>query len=129
MTIRDHVPSKAALVKAAERLKGKPLSPDQITAIIENAPTIAIPEKLHQQHSETYGGRQNQKVDGDTKRIEHDSKNLSKAAQSNTDKIMDKIDDHDPGCKSAYKNAAKKITDKTDDDWKKWLKKTMQDAE
>jgi hypothetical protein len=125
----DHVPSKAALLKAAERLNKGPLSKEQITAIVENAPTIAIPEKLHQQHSETYGGRQSQKVDGDTKRIERDSNNLSKAAKENTDKIKDNVDKYDKGCKGAYVKAAKKITDMTDDDWAKWLKKTMKDAE
>jgi hypothetical protein len=123
----DHVPSKAALLEAAKRIKGSPLSSKEVTAIIENAPTIAVPEQLHRDHSETYGGRQNQTVDGE-KRIQRDSQNLSKAAKENTDKLLGEIDKYDKGCKGAYKSAAEKIVKMTDDDWKKWLKKTMRDT-
>jgi hypothetical protein len=123
----DHVPSKAALFAVAERIKGAALTALEKTAIAENAPTIAIPEKLHRDHSETYGGRLNQTVD-DEKRIQRDSKNLSKASKENTDKLLSKTDNYDPGCKGAYKKAAEKITKMTDQDWKKWLKETMKDA-
>ena len=123
----DHVPSKAALLEAAKKAKGGPLTAKEITAISENAPTIAIPEKLHREQSETFGGRQNQTID-DEKRIKRDAGDLSRAAKENTDKLESKIDDYDPGCKGAYKKAAKKITKMTNDDWKKWLKQTMKDA-
>lgn len=118
----DHVPSKAALLLRAKKVnKGKPLTSKQTTAIEENAPTIAIPYELHKDHSETYGGRQNQKVDGDTRRIKHDSDNLQKAAKGNTDKILESIDDYDKDCKGAYTEAAKAISAITDDEWVKWL--------
>jgi len=123
----DHVPSKAALLKRAEELAGDVLSKDQIKAIIENAPTIAIPDKLHQKHSETFGGRQNQIVD-DERRIKRDSGNLQRAAKENTDALLKHVDDFDPGCKGAYSEAAKAFSAITNDDWDKWLKKTMKAA-
>ena len=111
------------LQRALKFAKGG-LSPEQITAIIENAPTIAIPEKLHQKHSETYGGRQNQKFD-DVRRIERDAGNLSKAAKENTDEILKHVDKFDPGCKGAYSDAAKTLSAMSNDDWDKWLKKMI----
>jgi hypothetical protein len=123
----DHVPSQAALLKAARQTKGAALTPAEIKAVVDNAPTIAIPAQLHQKHSETYGGRQHQSVDG-VKRPARDASDLQRAAKENTDKILDAIDKYDPGCKGAYRDAARKITDMTNDDWKKWLKKTMKSA-
>ncbi len=120
----DHVPSKAALLQRALKFAKGGLSPEQITAIIENAPTIAIPEKLHQKHSETYGGRQNQKFD-DVRRIERDAGDLSKAAKENTDEILKHVDKFDPGCKGAYSDAAKTLSAMSNDDWDKWLKKMI----
>jgi len=122
----DHVPSKAALLERARKVAKKALTPDQITAIIENAPTIAIPEKLHQKHSETYGGRQNQKFD-DVRRIERDAGDLSRAAKENTDELLKHVDKYDPGCKGAYSDAAKTFTSLSNDDWDKWLKKMIKD--
>lgn len=120
----DHVPSKAALLKRAEALLGDRLSPDQINAIIEHAPTIAIPEKLHQKHSETYGGRQNQKFD-DLRRIERDAGDLSKAARENTDELLRHVEKFDPNCKGAYSEAAKTFSAMSNSDWDKWLKKMI----
>jgi hypothetical protein len=123
----DHIPSQAALLEAARRVMGRKLKPFEIKAIVDNAPTIAVPEQLHRDHSETYGGRQNQKIDGQ-RRIEHDSRNLSKAAKSNTDKMLGEIDKYDPGCKGAYRDAAEKITSLSDDQWDQWLKQTVKAA-
>ena len=123
----DHVPSQKALLERAAKVKGAKLSPEETKAIVENAPTIAIPTKLHQKRSETYGGRQHQTIDG-VRRPERDSQDLQRAAKENTDAILEKIDEYDPGCKGAYKTAAKKITDMTDADWQKWLKKTIKSA-
>jgi hypothetical protein len=82
---------------------------------------------MDRDHSETYGGRQNQKVDGQ-RRIEHDSQNLSKAAKSNTDKMLSEIDKYDPGCKGAYANAAAAITQKTNQQWDDWLEDIVESA-
>ncbi|WP_432726560.1 hypothetical protein [Variovorax sp. W6] len=124
----DHVPSKEALLRAARDVKGEALSPGEIKAIVENAPTIAIPGELHQKHSETYGGRQHQTIDG-LKRPDRDAMDLQRAAKENTDKILESIDKYDPGCKGAYKKAADEITKMTHSEWKKWLKKIMKSVD
>ncbi|QPF71791.1 hypothetical protein G8A07_01820 [Roseateles sp. DAIF2] len=123
----DHVPSKAALLAKAEEIKGDLLSAAEKTAIIEGAPTIAIPEDLHRKHSETYGGRQNQTVDGQ-KRILNDAGNLQKAAKENTDNILKHVDEFDPGCRGAYEEAAKAFSAITNEEWDKWLDQTMKTA-
>ncbi|MDM0008065.1 hypothetical protein QTI51_23745 [Variovorax sp. J22G73] len=124
----DHVPSKEALLRAAREVKGEALNALEIAAIVENAPTIAIPGELHQKHSETYGGRQHQKIDG-LKRPDRDMQDLQRAAKENTDKILESIDKYDPGCKGAYKKAADEITKMTHGEWKKWLKKIMKSVD
>lgn len=124
----DHVPSKEALLRAARDVKGEALSPGEIKAIVENAPTIAIPSELHQKHSETFGGRQHQTIDG-LKRPDRDAIDLQRAAKENTDKILESIDKYDPGCKGAYKKAADEITKMTHSEWKKWLKKIMKSVD
>lgn len=120
----DHVPSKAALIERARKLSPLGLSEKAIEAIVENAPTVAIPEKLHQKHSETYGGRQNQKFEG-LRRIDRDAGDLAKAAKENTDELLRNVEKFDPGCKGAYTEAAKTLSALTNDDWDKWLKKII----
>ena len=123
----DHVPSKAALLAKAEEIKGDLLSAAEKLAIIEGAPTIAIPEELHRKHSETFGGRQNQTIEGE-KRIMRDAGNLQRAAKENTDNILKHVDDFDPGCRGAYEKAAKAFSAITNEEWDKWLDQTMKAA-
>lgn len=52
----DHIPSQKAL--GAFLKKNVPLiSPQDIKEYLRKAPSIAIPRKVHQKYSETYGGR------------------------------------------------------------------------
>jgi hypothetical protein len=53
----DHQPSYAAQRTAAERALGRPLTPAEARALRESTPAVASPEKVHQQTSPTYGGR------------------------------------------------------------------------
>jgi hypothetical protein len=124
----DHVPSQKALLERAEALNGGELSARQIAAIVENAPTIAIPKGLHRDHSETFAGRQHQKVDG-VKRPVRDSQDLQRATRENTDAILKNIDKADPGCKAAYTKAAADLAKRTDADWAAWLTKTIKEAD
>jgi len=124
----DHVPSQKALLERAVREnRGRPLSQSQIGAIVENAPTIAIPKGLHTKSSETFGGRQHQSVDG-IRRPTRDSSDLQRATKENTDVILEDIDKHDPGCKGAYRAAARKLATRTDAEWAAWLKKITRDS-
>lgn len=77
----DHIPSMGALLRAAEALYGDILTSDMIKELKNTAAGIAIPSKVHQKCSETYGGR-NQP----DKQIE-DAENLEKAVDSNFDAI------------------------------------------
>ena len=52
----DHMPSQRALA-AFLNASYPQLSERQIQAILRKAPSIAIPRKVHQKYSETYGGR------------------------------------------------------------------------
>lgn len=120
----DHVPSQKALLQRARAVAGRALKPNEIAAIIENAPTIAIPAGMHQQQSETFAGRQHQSIDG-VRRPDRDAQDLQRATKENTNKILKDIDKYDRGCKGAYKKAAKKLAQRTDAEWADWLKQTM----
>lgn len=52
----DHVPSAAALIRAAEIKKGKKLTPEELSAIYNNAATVELPASVHRA-TRTYGGR------------------------------------------------------------------------
>lgn len=107
---RDHVPAKSSLLERAEQLKGKKLKDCQKNAIVKGALAIVIPKPVHQQISETYGGRATPETDAD---------DLQKAAKSNLKKIKDS-GELDEECAKAYKKAAakiEKITNKQYDDW------------
>ena len=52
----DHMPSQRALA-AFLNANYRQLSEKQIQGILRTAPCIAIPRKIHQKYSETYGGR------------------------------------------------------------------------
>ncbi len=123
----DHIPSQKALLERAAEIKGTPLTKAEKAAIVDNAPTIATPTALHQDHSESFGGRQHQKIDG-VRRPTRDSQDLQRAAKENTEKILKEIDKYDPGCKGKYREAAEEITKMTHDQWTKWLKQAMKSA-
>ncbi|EJG1534721.1 S-type pyocin domain-containing protein [Vibrio parahaemolyticus] len=77
----DHIPSQAALLRAAEKMLGRPLTADEKKEIINSGAGVAIPREIHQKCSETYGGRnklEKQRVD---------SGDLEAAVNSNFDAI------------------------------------------
>ena len=77
----DHIPSLAALVKAAEALYRRKLNKVQIAELKRTSVGIAIPTKVHQKCSETYGGRNR------TDKQQLDADDLKKAVDSNFDAI------------------------------------------
>ena len=119
---RDHVPSKAALLKRAEDLiYPETLSKAAKNAIINSALSIAIPTPLHQGDSPTYGGRQNQVMDDGLRRKESDSTDLQGAAKRDTEKMQAALDEEDPECAKKYKKAAKKVNAITNEQYDDWL--------
>lgn len=133
---RDHVPSKAALKETAEeiiRKKRFKLSKAQLDAlfgkgnnpgiIAKKGQAIAIPKKDHQQHSDTYAGRNN------PDKIKKDSEDLQKAAEKDTKTIEEaEGKEMDDECAKKYKKAADKIRKKTHAEYEKELTDLIIDA-
>ncbi|EME0895111.1 S-type pyocin domain-containing protein [Vibrio parahaemolyticus] len=77
----DHIPSQAALLRAAEEMLGRPLTVDEKKEIINSGAGVAIPREIHQKCSETYGGRNK------LEKQQVDSGDLEAAVNSNFDAI------------------------------------------
>ena len=74
-----------------------------------------IPASAHRQVSPTYGGR-NRGLIGP------DSESLQEAAQRDTEAMREEIEKHaDEDCVKAYKDAADKIDELTDDQYESFL--------
>jgi hypothetical protein len=117
---RDHIPSKAALKERARQLNGGiNLSPAQASAIENQASSVVIPAAAHREASPTYGGR-------NANLIEDDANDLAGAAKRDTDDMIGEIDDYaDKECAKAYKQAAKEIKKKTNDDYDDFLQNIL----
>ncbi|WP_038178288.1 hypothetical protein [Vibrio rhizosphaerae] len=79
----DHIPSQAALLRASEKLLGRPLIESEKRDLVSSAASIAIPQDVHRKCSETYGGRNRLE-----KQIE-DANDIENAVDSNFDAIKD----------------------------------------
>ncbi|MDA0149201.1 T6SS effector antibacterial DNase [Vibrio sp. LaRot3] len=77
----DHIPSQAALLRAAEEMLGRPLTADEKKEIIKSGAGVAIPREIHQKCSETYGGRNK------LEKQQVDAGDLEAAVNSNFDAI------------------------------------------
>lgn len=133
---RDHVPSKAALQEAArDILKAAPELARELKAksiealfgdkglISKQGQTIAIPKKDHQQHSRTYGRRNN------PDKVKGDSKDLQDAANKDTKEIEEgEGKEMDEECFGKYKKAAEKIRKKTHAEYVKDLTDLIKDV-
>ncbi len=143
---RDHIPSKAALQKAARDLinASRVVLPKAAEAILfgdngtisKAGQTIVTPKSDHQQHSRTYGNNRNT-----PQQIADDAKDLQKAAKEDTKVMEEAMEDKaknskdeqdenetDPECLEKYKEAAKKIREKTHAEYIADLKKLIKDA-
>ncbi len=112
---RDHIPSKAALLKRAEMTRS--LTSAEKSAIIRAAESIAIPKSAHQSVSPTYGGRNSPEL------VKWDAEHPVEAAHDDTEKMMKDLDKHgaDEECKKAYRKAAQKIRNMSADDYDKLI--------
>lgn len=121
---RDHIPSKAALIKYVEDnllKKGVELTKSQKDKIANAGLTIAIPKQAHKDVSPTYTNRNT------STRIGEDAEDLAKAAKRDI-KVMEKeIDKYEPGCKKIYQASAKKILAMSKADYDKMLKKVLKE--
>lgn len=81
----DHIPSKAALLKRAEEMKGSPLTPDEIKKISNSGTAIAVPRDVHHSTSRTYGARNT------PDQVATDAADLSAAAKRDFDAYREKL--------------------------------------
>jgi uncharacterized Zn-binding protein involved in type VI secretion len=80
----DHMPSKAA-VKANLKRRNPKLTPRQLDDLAQDVAAVIIPADVHQQDSETYGGRNS------PTQIALDGQDLRAAADRNFDAIESKL--------------------------------------
>lgn len=105
---RDHVPSHAAMNKAAQsskRLRGaskavRKCVKDYVKA---KALTIAIPKSVHRGFSRTCGSRNT------ASQINADSKDLNEALNKDIDAIQAHLDAKESPCAKAYSEAAEEV--------------------
>jgi hypothetical protein len=105
---RDHVPSHAAMNKAAQgsrRLVGasKAVRKCVKAYVKDKALTIAIPKGVHRGFSRTCGHRNN------ASQISGDSKDLDAAVDKDLASIQTHLDGKESPCANAYSEAAKEV--------------------
>jgi hypothetical protein len=105
---RDHVPSHAAMNRAAQdspKMKGA--SADERACVKgrlkARALTIAIPKSLHRGYSRTCGSRNKDS------QIQTDSGGLDSAANKDLARIQRRLDSTKSPCAAAYRSAAKMV--------------------
>ncbi|WP_261792980.1 S-type pyocin domain-containing protein [Pseudomonas chlororaphis] len=76
----DHIPSQAAL-RVFLKANSPRITENQLNTALRKAPSIAIPRKVHQKYSETYGGRNTKPQQA------RDAANLRGAVDANLDTI------------------------------------------
>jgi uncharacterized Zn-binding protein involved in type VI secretion len=103
---RDHIPSKAALLQAAKD-RNPNMTSEEIKCVksklTARGMTIAIPKSAHRGFSPTCGGRNTQS------QIESDAGNLSEAVDRDINTMQNHLNQTDPKCAQAYKEAATKV--------------------
>src|SRR5262245_48158814 len=103
---RDHVPSHAAMLKAAKSYK-RGMSPAKLKCVKahlkDQALTIAIPKSLHRGYSRTCGSRNN------TSQIKQDAGNLNSATNKDLGRIQRRLDSTESPCAEHYREAAKQV--------------------
>jgi hypothetical protein len=105
---RDHVPSHAAMFKAAT---GSPAGRGMTAAqkacvkgkIKDRALTIAIPKSLHRGYSRTCGSRNT------ASQIKKDAKNLKSATNKDLARLQKRLDSTGSPCAAAYREAARQV--------------------
>lgn len=106
---RDHIPSVAALVERAKKIK-KRMKPAQMKCVKgkvkRRGMAVAIPKPSHRQFSPTCGGKNT------STQIRADGKNkegMKKACDRDTRAMQKHLNSTKPECADAYKKSAKKI--------------------
>jgi len=115
---RDHMPSKAALIRRAEVLKGEPLTKAERNAIINDADSINLPREVHKEGA-TYGNKNTPEL------IDSDSNDLSGALNRDADLAVQNAKKLAPEHAKAIEEGASKIKNKTNEHYDKWLQERI----
>lgn len=103
---RDHIPSKAAVLKAAKD-KRPNMSKAEIKCVKRKVTargiTVALPKSSHRKFSPTCGGK-NTKT-----QISDDAKDLATARDRDIKDMQEHLDNTKSPCAAAYREAAKKV--------------------
>lgn len=105
---RDHVPSHAAMLKAATSSPGGRALTKAQKACVKGklkaqALTIAIPKSLHRGYSRTCGSRNT------PSQIKTDAGGLDKAANKDLARVQKRLDSTGSPCAAAYREAARQV--------------------
>ncbi len=119
---RDHQPSKAALLKRAQQLKGSRLTPAEESRIINDADAVVVPKDIHKA-GPTYGSKNTPDL------ISSDASDLSTAASRDADKMVENAGTMDPKNVSKYQSAADQIKGNSNGDYDDWLNDRLDDDE
>ena len=114
---RDHIPSKAALLKRARTLKRSRLTKAQKKRIIDEADTVAVPKKVHQK-GPTYGGKNTKK------KIGTDAGDLETAAARDADAMVANAKKHygKDRVPESITDAADELRETTNEEYDEWLR-------
>ena len=114
---RDHIPSKAALIKRAEELKGKKLTPAEKKRIINESQAITVKKEVHKNGSTT--GAKNKTLSTE------DAKDLENAAKRDVNERINSTKKFDSENLQKVREGCAKIGCYTNKDYDEFLRKIL----
>ncbi|RZG78532.1 filamentous hemagglutinin N-terminal domain-containing protein [Acinetobacter sp. WCHAc060033] len=115
---RDHQPSKAALLKRAEDLKGEPLTQAEKNRIINEGMSVTVPNEVHVA-GPTYAGKNNKEL------IEKDANDLQTAQIRDSKAMIENAKELAPEHVTKLQEACTALSCKNNADYDKFLKNIL----
>ncbi|MGP3305026.1 ESPR-type extended signal peptide-containing protein [Acinetobacter baumannii] len=117
---RDHQPSKAALIRRAEQLKGEPLTQSEKNRIVNEAISVTVPNSVHVA-GPTNAGKNTKEL------IEKDASDLRAAQKRDSDAMVENAKVLTPEHVQKLEEACTTLGCKTNVDYDKFLKNIIQE--
>lgn len=117
---RDHQPSKAALIRRAEQLKGEPLTQSEKNRIVNEAISVTVPNSVHVA-GPTNAGKNTKEL------IEKDASDLQAAQKRDSDAMVENAKVLTPEHVQKLEEACTTLGCKTNVDYDKFLKNIIQE--
>lgn len=112
---RDHQPSKAALIRRAEQLKGEPLTQSEKNRIVNEAISVTVPNSVHVA-GPTNAGKNTKEL------IEKDANDLQAAQKRDSDAMVENAKRLTPEHVQKLEDACTTLSCKNNADYDKFLK-------